>query len=55
MARRKTVDDISPITQNDLGLMADARRENVSRQLKKWIDQGVLSKIRKYYCIENIE
>ncbi len=42
-------------TQNDLGMMAGARRENVSRQLKKWIDQGFLSKISQYYCIEDIE
>lgn len=40
-------------TQEVLARMAGGARENVSRQINKWRQDGTLSKISRYYCIEN--
>ncbi len=42
-------------TQDVLARMAGGARENVSRQINKWRKDGTLSKISRYYCIENEE
>jgi len=42
-------------TQEVLARMAGGARENVSRQINKWRKDGTLSKISRYYCIENAE
>ncbi|MCW5700000.1 MAG: Crp/Fnr family transcriptional regulator [Rhodospirillales bacterium] len=38
-------------TQADLGLMTGSARENVSRQLNQWSNEGILSKLDGHYCI----
>ncbi|MEO0618050.1 MAG: Crp/Fnr family transcriptional regulator [Pseudomonadota bacterium] len=42
-------------TQDVLARMAGGARENVSRQINAWRRDGVLSKISRYYCIEDFE
>lgn len=42
-------------TQEDLARMAGSARENVNRQIKEWVEEGYLSRISSYYCIENEE
>ena len=41
------------ITQSDLAAMAGIARENVSRVLKDWERQSVVSRHSGYYCLEN--
>jgi CRP-like cAMP-binding protein len=41
------------ITQSDLAAMAGIARENVSRILKDWERQSVVSRLAGYYCLEN--
>jgi len=43
------------ITQAELGRMTGSARENVNRQIKDWTQEGFISKISSYYCIENDE
>ena len=40
------------VTQSDLGAMAGIARENVSRILKEWTTQAVVSRLAGYYCLE---
>lgn len=40
------------VTQSDLGAMAGIARENVSRILKEWTTQSVVSRLAGYYCLE---
>lgn len=42
-------------TQEDLARMTGAARENINRQIKGWVEDGSLSRISSYYCIENEE
>jgi len=42
-------------TQEDLARMAGSARENVNRQIKEWVENGYLSRISGYYCIEKNE
>jgi CRP-like cAMP-binding protein len=42
-------------TQEDLARMTGAARENINRQIKGWVEDGCLSRISGYYCIENYE
>lgn len=42
-------------TQEDLARMAGSARENVNRQIKDWVEEGYLSRISGYYCVENKE
>lgn len=42
-------------TQEDLARMASSARENVNRQIKDWTEDGYLSRISSYYCIEKKE
>lgn len=42
-------------TQEDLARMTGSARENINRQIKGWVDDGRLSRISGYYCIENDE
>lgn len=42
-------------TQEDLARMTGSARENINRQIKGWVDDGCLSRISGYYCIENDE
>ena len=42
-------------TQEDIGLMAGTARENVSRQLNQWRRENTISKISRYYCIEDAD
>lgn len=42
------------ITQSDLAAMTDAARENVSRVLNDWRRKRHVSRISRYYCIEDI-
>ena len=42
-------------TQSELAMMTGSARENVSRQLNDWRRAEVLSKISRYYCIEDEE
>jgi len=42
-------------TQEDIGLMAGTARENVSRQLNLWRRENTISKISRYYCIEDAD
>lgn len=42
-------------TQKDLARMTGAARENINRQIKGWVEDGCLSRISGYYCIENYE
>lgn len=42
-------------TQEDLARMAGSARENVNRQIKEWVEDGHVSRISSYYCIENNE
>jgi len=42
-------------TQEDIGLMAGTARENVSRQLNLWRKENTISKISRYYCIEDAD
>lgn len=42
-------------TQDVLARMAGGARENVSRQINAWRREGILSKISRYYCIEDLE
>ena len=41
------------ITQSDLGAMAGVARENVSRIVKTWMRQSLVSRLAGYYCLEN--
>jgi CRP/FNR family transcriptional regulator, cyclic AMP receptor protein len=41
------------ITQSDLAAMAGIARENVSRILKEWTRQSLVSRLAGYYCLEN--
>ena len=40
------------VTQSDLGAMAGIARENVSRILKEWMSQSLVSRLAGYYCLE---
>ncbi|MDA7949355.1 MAG: Crp/Fnr family transcriptional regulator [Hyphomicrobiaceae bacterium] len=40
-------------TQEDLARMTGSARENINRQIKGWVEEGYLSRISGYYCIEN--
>ncbi len=42
-------------TQEDLARMTGSARENINRQIKEWVEDGCLSRISGYYCIENDE
>jgi len=42
-------------TQEDLARMTGSARENINRQIKGWVEEGHLSRISGYYCIENKE
>ena len=42
-------------TQEDLARMTGSARENINRQIKEWVEDGCLSRISGYYCIENVE
>ena len=42
-------------TQEDLARMTGSARENINRQIKGWVEEGCLSRISGYYCIENNE
>ena len=42
-------------TQEDLARMTGSARENINRQIKGWVEDGRLSRISGYYCIENEE
>ena len=42
-------------TQEDLARLTGAARENINRQIKGWVEDGCLSRISGYYCIENNE
>jgi hypothetical protein len=35
--------------------MTSSARENVNRQLKEWMREGLVSRISSYYCIEDNE
>jgi CRP/FNR family transcriptional regulator, cyclic AMP receptor protein len=41
------------VTQSDLAAMAGIARENVSRVLKDWTGQSMVSRLAGYYCLEN--
>jgi len=41
------------LTQSDLAAMAGIARENVSRILKEWMRQSLVSRLAGYYCLEN--
>jgi len=41
------------ITQSDLAAMAGIARENVSRILKEWMRQSLVTRLAGYYCLEN--
>jgi CRP-like cAMP-binding protein len=41
------------ITQSDLAAIAGVARENVSRILKDWIEQKLVSRLSGYYCLES--
>jgi CRP/FNR family transcriptional regulator, cyclic AMP receptor protein len=41
------------ITQSDLAAMAGIARENLSRILKDWSRQSVISRLAGYYCLDN--
>jgi len=43
------------LTQAELGRMTGSARENVNRQLKEWMREGLVSRISSYYCIEDSE
>jgi len=43
------------LTQAELGRMTGSARENVNRQLKEWMREGLVSRISSYYCIEDNE
>jgi CRP-like cAMP-binding protein len=43
------------LTQAELGRMTSSARENVNRQLKEWMREGLISRISSYYCIEKAE
>jgi len=40
------------VTQSDLAAMAGIARENVSRILKEWTDDKLVSRLAGYYCLE---
>jgi CRP-like cAMP-binding protein len=40
------------VTQSDLGAMAGIARENVSRILKEWMTQSLVTRLAGYYCLE---
>ena len=41
------------LNQSDLAAMAGIARENVSRVLKNWKTQSLISRLAGYYCLEN--
>ena len=41
------------VSQDDLAAMAGIARENVSRILRDWMKQSLLSRLSGYYCLEN--
>jgi CRP/FNR family transcriptional regulator, cyclic AMP receptor protein len=41
------------VTQTDLAAMAGISRENVSRILAHWMRDAVISRLARYYCLEN--
>jgi CRP/FNR family cyclic AMP-dependent transcriptional regulator len=42
-------------TQIELGRMSGSARENVNRQVKEWANEGLVSRISGYYCLEDSE
>jgi CRP/FNR family cyclic AMP-dependent transcriptional regulator len=40
------------VSQDDLAAMAGIARENVSRILRDWMKQSLLSRLSGYYCLE---
>lgn len=42
-------------TQAELAQMAGSARENVNRQISQWMADGVVSRISRYYCLEDAE
>jgi CRP-like cAMP-binding protein len=41
------------ISQSDLAAMAGIARENVTRVLMDWTNRSWLSRLARYYCLEN--
>jgi CRP/FNR family transcriptional regulator, cyclic AMP receptor protein len=41
------------VSQEELGNMIGAARENVNRQLSEWLRSRLLSRISGYYCLED--
>ncbi len=42
-------------TQEQIGIMAGTARENVSRQINKWRQDKTITRISRYYCIEDAD
>ena len=43
------------VTQSDLARMTGSARENVNRQIRAWVEDNTLSKVSRYYCIEQFD
>jgi CRP/FNR family cyclic AMP-dependent transcriptional regulator len=41
------------VSQGDLAALAGVARENLSRILHDWMQEGVVSRLAGYYCVEN--
>lgn len=42
-------------TQAELARMTGSARENVNRQIKEWAREGLVSRISRYYCLEDAD
>lgn len=43
------------ITQSDLARMTGSARENVNRQINQWRRTAIVSRISRYYCLDDLE